>query len=113
MESVPLENLYISVLSLGEMTRGFVLLMEHEKARAEFYSKWMAAIREQYRTRTLPITGPIAEIWGATQGFERRTLPTSDALIGATARQHGLVLATRNRRDFAALGISLFDPWTD
>lgn len=113
MESVPLDDRYISVLTLGELTRGFVLLMDHDKARAEFYSDWMVAVREQYRSRTLPVTGPIAEVWGASEAFARRSLPTSDALMAATARQHGLVMATRNRRHFTDLGITLFDPWTD
>jgi len=77
------------------------------------YRGWLVNIRQQYRARTLPVTRQVADVWGATGGFARRTLSTSDALIAATARQHGLVMVTRNRRGFQDLGISLFDPWTD
>ena len=34
-------------------------------------------------------------------------------LIAATARVHGLVLATRNLRDFADTGVVVYDPWND
>lgn len=112
-QSMPIKMRYISVLSLGELTRGIVLMLDRDKARAELYRDWLVHVREQYRERTLPVTGPIAELWGANEGFLRRTLPTSDVLIGATAHQHGLVLATRNKRDFMDLGITLFDPWTE
>lgn len=34
-----------------------------------------------------------------------------DAQIAAVCRQHQAGLATRNTRDFAGLGLELFDPW--
>lgn len=38
-------------------------------------------------------------------------LHQADALIAACAWEHGLVLATRNTRDFENLGIALFNPF--
>ena len=40
-----------------------------------------------------------------------RVLVIADALIAATGLVHGLTLATRNMKDFADLGVSLFDPF--
>ena len=37
--------------------------------------------------------------------------PFEDAMIAATARVHGLTVATRNIRDFQAFGVDLFDPF--
>jgi predicted nucleic acid-binding protein len=42
-----------------------------------------------------------------------RSVPTLDAFIAATAEQHGLTLVTRNIRDFASLGITVINPWSD
>ncbi|MCA1755183.1 MAG: PIN domain-containing protein [Spirochaeta sp.] len=39
------------------------------------------------------------------------TVHQADALIAACAWEHGLVLATRNTRDFESLGIALFNPF--
>jgi predicted nucleic acid-binding protein len=36
-----------------------------------------------------------------------------DAQIAAICRTHAAGLATRNRKDFADTGISVFDPWQD
>ena len=36
-----------------------------------------------------------------------------DALIAAAAASHGLTIVTRNTRDFEALGVTLYNPWTD
>ncbi len=35
-----------------------------------------------------------------------------DSIIAATARQHGLTLATHNTADFAHAGVRLFDPFS-
>jgi toxin FitB len=34
-----------------------------------------------------------------------------DVMIGATARVHELTVATRNERDFASLGVRIFNPF--
>lgn len=38
-------------------------------------------------------------------------LHQADALIAAAAWRRGLVLATRNVRDFAEIGVAVFNPW--
>ena len=109
--SVPVQARYISVLSLGELTKGIALSLKRDAQRVVVYQQWLIAIRDQYSGRVLPVDALVAETWGmmASTG----SFPVVDALITSTARAHGLVLATRNRRDFQGLGIQVFDPWTD
>ena len=38
-------------------------------------------------------------------------LPAVDTLTAATAEHHGMVVATRNLRDFAFAAISAVSPW--
>ena len=40
-----------------------------------------------------------------------RTMAAFDSIIAATAVEHGLVLVTRNDRDFAAALPVMFNPW--
>lgn len=56
----------------------------------------------------------VAKRWGILQGEARRVgrpLPVLDTLIAATATVHRLTVATRNVRDFASAGVSVFNPW--
>ncbi|RME25834.1 MAG: type II toxin-antitoxin system VapC family toxin [Deltaproteobacteria bacterium] len=50
------------------------------------------------RFRLLPIDGPVADIAAALRRENRLKLP--DALQAAVALHHGLLLATRNTKDF-------------
>ena len=38
-------------------------------------------------------------------------LNTADGMIAVTAIEHDLSLVTRNVRDFAGLGVVIFNPW--
>ncbi|MBI5283164.1 MAG: type II toxin-antitoxin system VapC family toxin [Candidatus Solibacter usitatus] len=41
-----------------------------------------------------------------------QSMPIKDSLIAATALLHGLILVTRNVRDFGKAGVKLFDPFS-
>jgi predicted nucleic acid-binding protein len=40
-----------------------------------------------------------------------QAMPIKDSLIAASALEHGLTVATRNREDFEKAGVALFDPF--
>ena len=40
-----------------------------------------------------------------------RSVGTADALIAATALEHGFTLVTRNVRDFDCFDVPLLNPW--
>jgi len=39
------------------------------------------------------------------------SLPLLDGMIAATALEHGLIVATRNTRDFSQTGVKTFNPF--
>jgi predicted nucleic acid-binding protein len=47
---------------------------------------------------------------GAKHGL---SVDVRDSMIAATAAVRGWTVATRNTSDFATLGVSVFNPWTD
>jgi len=64
--------------------------------------------------RVLPVDEVIAERWGTLDGerqLQGAPLNTADGLIAATALEQGLTLVTRNVKDFAGLGVDVFNPW--
>ena len=103
------EQLFISVVSLGEIERGIVKVHKTDAAFAESLAVWLEDTVLLYGDHILPVTAPIARRWGrlsAELGHEG-----ADLLIAATAMEHGLMVATRNVRHFKPSGVELVNPF--
>jgi predicted nucleic acid-binding protein len=109
------QSLYLSVVSIGELRRGTVVL-PISKRRTEL-TLWLdGGLLPRFRRRILPITQPIADRWGVLDGqcqLRGTPLNTADGMIAATALEHGLTVVTRNVRDFVGLGVEVINPWND
>jgi predicted nucleic acid-binding protein len=103
------EALFISVLTVGEITVGVNSLARRDPVAAGRLRSWFAGVRRSYGERVLSVTEPITEAWGRLHAL--RPLPIIDGLLAATALVHDLTIVTRNERDFADLGVPLLNPW--
>jgi predicted nucleic acid-binding protein len=107
--------LYLSVVSVGELRRGFVVLPA-SKRRAALERWFENDLLPRFYGRILPVTHAIADRWGVLDGqcqLNGTPLNTADGMIAATAVEHELTLVTRNVKDFAGLGIEVLNPWSD
>jgi predicted nucleic acid-binding protein len=115
LDTIDEDRTFISVASIAELRRGIALM--DDGRRREALAAWLAVdLPGRFSGRILPIDPAIAERWGDLMAQSRRSgfaLSVMDGFFAATAIAHGLVLATRNTKDFASLGVPLFDPWTD
>ncbi|HWZ45580.1 MAG TPA: type II toxin-antitoxin system VapC family toxin [Candidatus Saccharimonadales bacterium] len=106
-------ELYLSVITLGEIWKGFTLLRDANR-RAQL-EEWLERdVRDWFLDRILPVNEAVAERWGVLEGDRQlRGVPlnTADGLIAATALEHDLGLATRNSKDFLNLGVQIINPW--
>ncbi len=107
------QSLYLSVMSIGELRRGFSTLPPGQ--RREALEVWFEIdLLRRFGGRILPVTYSIADRWGALDGncqLKGTPLNTADGLIAATALEHDLTVVTRNVKDFAGLGAAVFNPW--
>lgn len=100
---------YLSVLVIGELTRGAALKRRSDPAAAAALERWIALLTVGYGERILPVTLEIAQEWGRLGSL--RAIPPEDGLLASTALVHGLTLVTRNTRNVDHLGVSLLNPW--
>ena len=105
-------NLYLSVLTVGEIAKGIALLNASRKKTS--LGTWLAQVENQYADRILTVDIETGRIWGEmTARAQKRgvTIPGIDGLLAATALRHGLHVMTRNTRHFQASGALVLDPW--
>jgi predicted nucleic acid-binding protein len=112
--SLAADEVAISVVTLAE-------LLERAESATDvqvraYLSDWIESeIRPAFRNRTLALSVEVLTDWLSLSrrlGARGRPQVAPDLLIAATARVHNLVIATRNAKDFAGTGVTLFDPWT-
>ena len=108
-ETVSGEELYLSVLVLGEIWQGIERARPKDPDKATVLDRWLMTVVETFGHRMLPITVAIAEEWGRLN--RARPLPVIDSLLAATANVHGLTLVTRNLGDIGDTGVACLDPF--
>jgi predicted nucleic acid-binding protein len=109
ISSVPAEDLYLSVLTLGEVRRGIGLLRRRDRAQADVYEAWLIIVLRDYEDRVLPVDAEAAEEWA------RMNVPDPisivDGLMAATAKVRNMTFVTRNTADVARTGVRLLNPF--
>lgn len=112
VERRPSTTLHLSVLTLGELRKGIEALPEGERRLA--LSDWLEVeLPGFFAGRLLPVDAAVADRWGRMLAAAARPVPAIDSLLAATALTHGLVLVTRNVRDFRIEGLEVINPWGD
>ncbi len=114
VDSLEHEDIFLSVITVGEITKGIHLLNDQNRKRE--LEDWL---RDFFLVRfdghILPLDTAIFMRWGElAANMERLGLPPApsiDSLIAATALTHQMVLVTMNEDDFDATGLEIVNPW--
>jgi toxin FitB len=103
------EEVFLSVLTLGEIRRGIESIRRRDAKAAAALDSWLGRVSATHGERVLSLDRAIAEEWGRMNAPD--PLPVVDGLLAATARVNGLTLATRNAADIARAGVEWIDPF--
>jgi len=109
LRSVDPDDVYLSVVTLGEIMKGVGQKMRSDSAAAVSLARWLEQLRLDHARRILPIDDEVALEWGRIAATRPRGM--ADGLIAATAIVHRKIMVTRNVADFEDLHLSLVDPW--
>ena len=105
------EDLYLSVITIGELCYGVEKLPAGKKKHE--LSVWLyTKLPEWFNRRIIEIDTEVIIEWGKIRARTERQIPVADSLIAATAITNNIFLVTRNTKDFDDIeGINLLNPW--
>ena len=102
-------TLYLSAITLLELEKGILLLERRTPPQGAALRVWLTGVRKAFAGRILPFTEQAASLCAALHVPDPRS--ERDAMIAATALEHGFAVATRNTQDFVNTGVQLINPW--
>lgn len=105
----PANSIFLSVMTVGEIRAGIEKQRLKDPVQAEHLERWMRKSLALFRGHILPITQSVANRWGTI--CPGQSFPDVDGLIAATALEHGLIVVTRNVKDFERAGVLYLNPW--
>ena len=104
------DQLWLSVLVVGELRRGVELLRRRDEQAGTRLSDWLDTVAHDFDDRIVPITIEVAERWAALNVPD--PVPVVDGLLAATALERDLVLVTRNTADGERTSVAVVNPFT-
>jgi predicted nucleic acid-binding protein len=77
---------------------------------------WLTRLIEAMQGRIHGFNVGVAHVWADQEhllGKKGQPMPVEDSYIAATARKHGLTIATGNDKDFRRPGLKVFNPFKE
>ena len=101
-------QIHLCAVTIGEIQAGIELTREQDQAKAQEIETWLELVASSYNV--LPMDAPAFRAWAKLMHRKSETV-YEDAMIAATAKVHGLTVATRNVVDFKSFGVPLVNPF--
>ncbi|MBV8744904.1 MAG: type II toxin-antitoxin system VapC family toxin, partial [Xanthobacteraceae bacterium] len=102
-------DLHVSAVTIGELQAGIEITRERDPTKASEIESWLEQLATTYNV--LPMDAQAFRYWAKLMHSRSNDI-TEDAMIAATAHVHGLIVVTRNVRDFDRLGVRTVNPFT-
>ena len=102
-------DLFLSVITLGEIARGIHLQRKPNPEFAEDLHDWLNRTVSLFADRLLPVTAQDARIWGELSARIGHT--GADLMIAAQALARDATVVTGNASDFISAGVRIEDPF--
>lgn len=108
LQNLELEQVFFSAVTFGEIQNGVEITRQQDPVKANEIEVWAAQLERA--SQVLPMDSACFREYARLMHRRSATL-AEDAMIAATARVHGLTVATRNERDFAHFDVAVFNPF--
>jgi predicted nucleic acid-binding protein len=102
------DQIYLSAVTIGELQAGVERTRRQDPRKAAEIELWLEQLAGAYQV--LPMDTDCFREWARVMDGKPNHL-LEDVMITATARVRQLIVATRNERDFAQLGVRIVNPF--
>ena len=102
------DQLFVSAVTMWELEAGVELTRDQDPEKTAEIELWIDRVAEAYEF--VPMDSRCFREWGRLMHGKSDQL-IADAMIAATARMHGFIVATRNEGDFKQLGVRVLNPF--
>lgn len=102
------DQVFLSAVTMGELQAGIELTRRQNPEKAREIELWVDQLEASFQV--LPMDTVSFREWGRLVHGKSDHL-IEDGMIAATARIHGLIVATRNEGDFKRLNVPVFNPF--
>ncbi len=107
------DDLYLSVITIGEIKFGIESLENSEKKQKLLY--WLEHdLFDRFSERIIDVDVDVMLKWGQINALLKKKgkpMPIMDAIIAATTLSKKFILVTRNEKDFISLDIEIINPF--
>jgi hypothetical protein len=113
IDAQPLETLFLSAVTVGELRAG-VGLLPVGKRRQALQDALETQVLPLFAGRVLPFDLDCTTAYAALLAAARaagQAIGHADACIAAIAATHRMAVASRDSQPFRAAGVALIDPW--
>jgi hypothetical protein len=108
LEAIEVDRIFVSAVTMGELQAGVELTRRRGAPKAIEIESWLSSVEQSLAL--LPMDSTCFREWARLMSRKPDHL-REDAMIAATARVHGLVVATRNKKDFKHFGVPTVNPF--
>jgi predicted nucleic acid-binding protein len=108
LETLRVEQIFLSAVTMGELQAGVELTRRQDAAKAREIESFLTSVEMSFAF--VPMDPACFREWSRLMAGKPDAL-REDAMIAATARVHGLRVATRDEKDFKHLGVEIINPF--
>ena len=108
LQGLEVGQVFLSAVTFGEIQKGAEITRQQDPVKAAEIQAWAKQLENA--SPVLPMDTACFREYARLMHGRSQTF-AEDAMIAATARVHGLTVATRNERDFRPFGVAVFNPF--